>query len=97
MCQKCILRMGYVILIIQLISGEDVFFFYGLMEDVGKCLGYFEWFESYKVVVEICLVSDCGELDEYDKRSIKYLFDNVFLCCYLEIMVFLFQDEILLD
>lgn len=73
-----------------MISGEDVIFFEGLMGDVGKCLGYFEWFKNYKVVVEVCLVSDCDEFDEYDKWNIKYLFGNVFLCCYLEVMVFLF-------
>lgn len=67
------------------------------MEDAGKCLGYPEWFESYKAAVETRLVSDCGELDEYDKRSIKHLFDNVSLRCHLEAMAPLFLDETLPD
>lgn len=97
MRQKRILRTGYATLTIQPTSGEDALFLHGLMEDAGKCLGYPEWFESYKAAVETRLASDRGELDEYDKRSIKHLLDNVSLRCHLETMAPLFQDETLPD
>lgn len=97
MRRKRILRTGSATLTIQPTSDEDAAFLDGLMGDAGKCLGYPEWFQNYKTAVQSRLVKDYGELDEYDKRDIKLVFDNVSLRCHLEAMAPLFQEDTVPD
>lgn len=97
MRRKRILKMGSTTLTIQPTSDEDAAFLDGLMGNAGKCLGYPEWFQNYKTAVQSRLVKDYGELDEYDKRDIKLVFDNVSLRCHLEAMAPLFQEDTVPD
>lgn len=94
---KRILRTGLSTLTIQPTSVEDAAFLDGLIGDAEKCLSYSEWLQRYKAAIADCVVHENGEWDEFVKRDLRHLFDNVSLRCHLEAMAPLLQEHTVPD
>lgn len=90
---KRILKTGRTTLTIQPTSAEDAAFLEGLIQNPDKCLNYADWFGRYQTAVTDRFIHGNGECDEFVKRDVVHLLNNVSLGCHLEALAPLFQED----